>query len=153
MTVTPFQRIAVATDGSSTADSAVEVAIDLARRYGADLLVVAIAPPPQVFATPNAPFVPVEIPARDASHYRGVVDAAAQRARAAGVTSVSGVSDEGPAVEGILAQVTAHRSDLLVVGSRGLSTAQRLLLGSVSTGLATHAPCPVLVVRQPTPPA
>ena len=40
-------------------------------------------------------------------------------------------------------------TDLLVVGSRGLSAARRLLLGSVSTALVNHAPCPVLVVRPP----
>ncbi|MGD0250951.1 MAG: universal stress protein [Thermoplasmata archaeon] len=36
-----------------------------------------------------------------------------------------------------------------MVGSRGLSTARRILLGSVSTALVNHAPCPVLVVRPP----
>ena len=148
----PFHRIAVATDGSEHALAAVDVAIDLAKQYSSDLLVIAVAPLPPVFSSPNEPLVPAAVPVNPVPHYRGLVDAAVARARAAGLTSVSGVCEEGVVVEEILAQVEAHRSDLLVVGSRGLSAARRLLLGSVSTALVTHAPVPVLVVRPPTTP-
>ncbi len=154
MTDPRFLRIAVATDGSETAKVAVAVAIDLARRYGSDLLVLAVAPLAPVFASPNEPYVPPAMPESQAPRYRAVVDAAVADARAAGVVNVSGLCEEGVVVDEILTQVNAHRSDLLVVGSRGLSTAKRLLLGSVSTGLVTHAPCPVLVVRPgATPPS
>jgi nucleotide-binding universal stress UspA family protein len=153
MDVVPFHRIAVATDGSESAKAALEVASDLAKRYGADLLVIAVAPLPTILSTPNGPIVPPTIPRGDVPVYRGIVDAAVARARSEGVAAVSGVCEEGSPVDTILAQVRDHRSELLVVGSRGLSTAERLLLGSVSTALVNHAPCPVLVVRIPTTPA
>jgi nucleotide-binding universal stress UspA family protein len=152
MDVVPFRRIAVATDGSETAAAAVAIAIDLAKRYAADLLVIAVAPLPPVFATANEPLVPAAVPANPIPRYRAVVDAAVGEARAAGVASVTGICEEGVVVDEVLAQVAAHRSDLLVVGSRGLSAARRLLLGSVSTALVNHAPAPVLVVRPPTRP-
>lgn len=43
----------------------------------------------------------------------------------------------------------AAGADLLVAGSRGYGPVLRVLLGSVSTHLAHHAPCPVLVVPRP----
>ena len=42
-----------------------------------------------------------------------------------------------------------HASDLLVVGSRGHGGFAGLVLGSVSSQLAHHAPCPVVIVPDP----
>ena len=39
------------------------------------------------------------------------------------------------------------KSDLVVMGSRGLTAWPALLIGSVSEGVAEYAPCPVLIVR------
>jgi nucleotide-binding universal stress UspA family protein len=45
----------------------------------------------------------------------------------------------------------ARDADLLVVGSRGRGGWKALLLGSVSMHCVTHAPGPVVVVREPAP--
>lgn len=42
---------------------------------------------------------------------------------------------------------TERRSDLIVIGARGLTPSQRFLVGSVSMSVARHAPCSVLVTR------
>ncbi|MEM2981913.1 MAG: universal stress protein, partial [Candidatus Bathyarchaeia archaeon] len=40
-----------------------------------------------------------------------------------------------------------EKTDLIIIGSRGLSGVKRFLLGSVSNRVSHHAPCPVLIVR------
>ncbi len=70
-----------------------------------------------------------------------------------GVTTPAAVSFEarrGPDVEAILQRVTPDSG--LVLGSRGRGGFVGLLLGSVSRECIEHAPCPVMVVRQETPP-
>jgi nucleotide-binding universal stress UspA family protein len=47
----------------------------------------------------------------------------------------------------------AARAQLVVLGDRGLGGFTGLLAGSVAVALTTHAPCPVVVVRGPTPDA
>jgi len=51
-----------------------------------------------------------------------------------------------PATE-IVAEATRFGADLIVLGARGLSSVRRLLVGSVSSEVVDHAPCPVLVAR------
>jgi len=55
---------------------------------------------------------------------------------------------KGNSREGIVEAAKDNKVDIVVVGSRGLGALSRLLVGSVSEYVVTHAPCPVLVVRQ-----
>lgn len=52
---------------------------------------------------------------------------------------------EGPTAEA-LADACREGVDLIVVGSRGYGTVERVLLGSTSTALIRESPCPVIVV-------
>ncbi len=54
---------------------------------------------------------------------------------------------EGSAAEGILTAAQELSPDLIVMGSRGMSTVKGLLVGSVSLQVLHHAPCPVTIVR------
>ena len=142
-------RIAVALDGSEHANRALEFAIDLARRYGSALDVLGVAPLVPVYVAPAEPWIPAGVPESELAHYREVVDKGVLAAQNAGLTRVKGVCLEGVIVDELLAQLDANPPDLLVMGSRGLSAAKRLLLGSVSDAVAHHVRCPVLIVRPP----
>jgi len=147
MPTTRFARIAVAIDGSPNSEEALGIAVDLAFRYGSELTVVTVAPLVPLYMPSGNTYLGPTITQVDSAKYRELVDAAVKRAQEGGVTAVTGVCLEGVIVDEILAFLDTHSTDLVVVGSRGLSAAKRLLIGSVSSALVTHAPCPVLVVR------
>lgn len=63
--------------------------------------------------------------------------------RAVRAHAVKGIGHAGGA---IVAEAAARGADLMVVGSRGLTAVERLVLGSVSTHVLHHAPCDVLIV-------
>lgn len=63
------------------------------------------------------------------------------------VEQVARAGEAGPAICHLAEEVGA---DVIVVGSRGRGAIKRALLGSVSTHVTNHAPCPVVVVRAGT---
>ncbi len=146
-----FRHIAVAVDGSEHARSALEVAVDLAKKYGSQLVILAVAPLQPLLVAPGEPFVGAGIPLSDRPRYQAIVEAAVKQAESEGLTAVTGICTDGIVVDELLAHLEEHPADLLVLGSRGLSAGRRLLLGSVSTAMVSHAPCPVLVVRSRNP--
>jgi nucleotide-binding universal stress UspA family protein len=139
------QTIVVGTDGSGPADRAVRDAIDLAAREGAQLHVVTAYPDPAAFhehIATGATRLDVDL--------RSVAESVAarrvQEATGRGL-SVETHAREGHPAEVILAVASEVKADLIVVGSRGLTAAQRFLLGSVSQRVAEHADCNVMIVR------
>ena len=52
----------------------------------------------------------------------------------------------------ILAMAQKESVDLIIMGSRGLGTIKEHVLGSVSHRVATHAPCPTLIIKSPLMP-
>lgn len=60
-------------------------------------------------------------------------------------------SRDGTTADGLLDAIAASHAELVVVGSRGNTGLARLLLGSVARTILYHAPCSVLIVREPHP--
>ncbi|MCL4308689.1 MAG: universal stress protein [Candidatus Thermoplasmatota archaeon] len=147
MAETRFPTIAVATDGSVPANEALDVAIDLAKRYGSSLTVLAVAPLQPTFLAGSEAYVPPTPPVIDLPYYRRQVDGALAKARAAGIAEVKGLVMEGVPIDEILVYLKKHPPSLVVVGSRGLSRGKRLLLGSVSTAVVQGFKGAVLVVH------
>ncbi|MGA7477257.1 MAG: universal stress protein [Thermoplasmata archaeon] len=150
-----FARIMVTIDGSPNSQDALATAIDLADRYGSELTILTIAPLVPVYLPSTNPYVSTTVTESQVPRYRELIDLAVKQAQESGVTAVTGLCHEGVVVDEILSFLDTNPTDLVVVGSRGLSATKRLLIGSISSALVTHAPCPVLVVRArlPTKPA
>lgn len=141
----------MAVDGSAHANRALEFAIDLARKYSAALTIAAVAPLTAYVAT-TEPWIPTEVLEGEVKHYRTILDQSVAQAKAAGLAGVTGVILEGHITEELVGFVEKNPVDLLVMGSRGLSTTKRLLLGSTSDEVLHHVSCPVLIVRTPPTP-
>jgi nucleotide-binding universal stress UspA family protein len=138
-------RIAVALDGSGHAERALDLGIDLARRYGASLVLISVvSPPPRVVISPLAPLPDAE---DTTPLHEELLSRSKRRAEDAGARDAVTVLLRGHVVDALTEYLETHPMDLLVMGSRGLSASSRLLLGSVSDAVVHHAPCPVLILR------
>ncbi len=79
---------------------------------------------------------------------RAVLDLQVVRLRELGVDPDGVHLLMGRATDEILRLRDELEADLIVMGSRGLNTFKRVLLGSDAEGVVRHAPCAVLVVRK-----
>ena len=148
-----FKGILVAVDGSPNSSRAADMAIDMAKKTGAHLFVLSVIPTP-VYASTG-----VQGAVGSGTVAEGILDRSKKDAEAFVATVVSKAEAEGlkvrgetmenvpSVVEAISDYAQEWRVDVVVVGTRGLSGFRKLVLGSVSSGLASHAPCSVLVVR------
>jgi nucleotide-binding universal stress UspA family protein len=144
-----FRSIVVGTDGSETAQEAVQAAVDLAKLTGAKLeLVSAYEPVSSQRLRDEARHVPADM--QWMVNPREDVDAtlaeAAERVGEAGVQSRT-YAREGDPADAILDVAEELGSDLIVVGNKGMTGAKRFLLGSVPNKVSHHAPCSVMIVR------
>lgn len=143
-----IHSVAVAVDGSSHAQRAFEEAIMLAKSTASSLAVVAVAPVRTVYSVQRRAEI-VEPRDEDRRMFEELLNRYAETATKAGVQPVSKVLLQGQVAEELLVYLDEYKPDLLVMGARGLSTARRILLGSVSDAVIHHAHCSVLVVRPP----
>jgi nucleotide-binding universal stress UspA family protein len=74
------------------------------------------------------------------------LDAARNHLKTQGIDAEA-IEGTGDPADVIIEAAKEHNADVIVVGTRGLNAAERLVLGSVSTKIVHHAPCDVLVVR------
>lgn len=145
-----FGSILVGTDGSDTATTAVRYAIDLARELGARLMIVSAYEP---VSDPRLRGERVEVPedlqwmVNPREEVLATLDAAKQDALRAGVIQVETFARQGDAADAVLDVAEEQRTDLIVVGNKGMTGANRFLLGSVPNRVSHHAPCSVLIVR------
>ena len=140
----PFRTIAVAYDDTPEAKAALARAEEIARACRATIVIFTVAAPAAIVpgASGYTPAIPPQAGAIVTRAVKSVSEDLAATGRA-----LSGV----PA--GAIAEACEEAgADLLVAGSRGYGPVRRVLLGSVSTQLMHHAPCPVLVVPRPKSP-
>ena len=139
-----IENILLATDGSMPAKQAAEFAASLALRFRAKVIVLhAYTPVPAYLGEPN--FSQSFYETLDEA--KALVKDAVDRLHDMGISEVETEVIEGPAANAVLGVAETRKPDIIVMGARGLSTWQGLLMGSVSLLVTQRAECPVLVVK------
>lgn len=140
--------VVVGVDGSPASNAAVEWAARDAARRGAALKLLSVQTPPVVMAFPEVPVTEAFTQWQE-ERGRELLEAAraiASDAAGEGRLAVTSEVVYGPAVAALAE--ASNDAQMIVLGSRGHGALARSLLGSVSTGLAHHARCPVAIIRE-----
>jgi nucleotide-binding universal stress UspA family protein len=141
-----FKSIVVGTDGSETAEIAVRRAVDLAKLTGATLHVVSAYEPAPAHMGGKQPVAEAqEWSLGSTFKVDAVLDRAIDLARGDGV-QVEMHAPKGEAGGALIDVATEQNADLIVLGSRGMRGARRVL-GSVPNKVSHRAPCDVLIVQ------
>ncbi len=142
--MTKDKRIVVGIDGSERSERALRWAVYLGAKLGARVEVVT------AWHYPPSAILPTE----------GSWDPEVAGHQMLEETVTRVIGPDAPVAKRFLAAPTAPAliaesadAELLVVGSRGHGEFVGMMLGSVSMHVATHAKCPVLIVREDDPPA
>lgn len=143
-----FDVILVPLDGSELSEAAVPVALDLGRKYGAEVLLL------RATVVPDSVVQPTGIPGaflsdfREREHggIRGYLSRWKKHAEEAGVECRT-LMCLHEAAEAILAEAEAADAGLIVMSSHGRGGVDRWLHGSVAEKVLRRAKCPVLLVR------
>jgi nucleotide-binding universal stress UspA family protein len=145
-----LSEIVVGTDGSETASAAVNLAVELARTNGATLHLVTAYKDPS--AGPWLSGTPEELGSGlDVGTTVRQVKAACEETLAMAAKRAEGIAIQTHVVPGGAADVMVIvaegvGADLIVVGSKGMQGARRLI-GSVPNSVAHRAPCHVLIAK------
>jgi len=155
-----FHKILAAVDGSMIGEQAFEQAISLTKAMNAQLMLIHVqAPFESTYPSPVFPFestypgasaqaFEIQMEAWEAQHHRGaqLLQALNDRAIAAGVDAQS-TQPLGNPGQTICEFAQTWGADLIVIGRRGHTGLDELIVGSVSNYVVHHAPCSVLTVQ------
>src|SRR5262245_12069985 len=136
-----ISTVAVGTDGSETAEEAVRQAAEIARRYGAKLVLLSAFPGPQGFVAYAG--IELEWASSSREYAKMLLERGETALRQEGIEceTRSGEGDPGD----VLVQLAEDcGADLLVIGNKGM---KRRILGSIPNTVTHKADCSVMVVK------
>jgi nucleotide-binding universal stress UspA family protein len=142
-----FEHLLVATDFSESARGALDLAVEMSRKFEADLTLVHCWEAPS-YSYGGGLYVPVDLvtPIERSAH-RCLEEALTELKKRA--PTAKSVLRSGSAWQEILVVAREIHADLIVVGTHGRRGLDRVLLGSVAEKVVRMAHVPVLTVHGP----
>lgn len=137
-----IDTVVLTTDGSASADRAVEVSLDLADRFDATIHALYVVDTVEVEASPDQVQEDLHEALLDSGHE--ALETVEERADG----PVETVVREGDPTDEICEYAREVDADMVATGTRGRHGEHALLLGSVAEAVVRRSPVPVLTVRQ-----
>ena len=144
-----FSKILVAVDGSEQSMQAADYAIELAKKYNAQLTALTVSHIPLSSygfgSRPDTIKHEREKEMLESQQWIRTIEEAGTRHN---ISLKTDLIDSQMSVEGTIVEYAeSHDADLIVIGTTGRSGFKKLLLGSVASGVVNYATCPVMVVK------
>jgi nucleotide-binding universal stress UspA family protein len=143
-------KILVAVDDSPFSEEAVDFVARTEWGPDTEVTVLSVARSPVMLSTDlyaAAVTYDDELMKKELANHQSIASRAESKLKPAHPRTRSLVTYGDPRIE-ILETARQVNSDLIVVGSHGRTGISKLIMGSVASYVATHAPCSVLVVKQ-----
>jgi universal stress protein A len=140
------RKILVPVDFSHHADAAVAYALELGQAFKAEVDVLHVFRRPVEIFSPYELALPPSVTEDLQAAVRRQLDVAHQKVKQAGLKGDALVREGDPATI-IADEARDLGTDLIVMGTRGLSGLKHVLMGSVAERVLRTAPCPVLTIR------
>jgi len=138
-----ISTVAVGTDGSATAEEAVRQAADIARRYGAKLVLLSAYQSSRGSPTDASQDIERQWASNPSARLATLLERTEARLRSEGIECET-LTDEGDAGDVLVRLASECGADMLVIGNKGM---KRRVLGSVPNTVAHNADCSVMVVK------
>lgn len=144
-----FSRILVAVDGSKSAMDAADYAIDMAKKFNAQLTTLTVSHISlSSYGLASLPDAIKQSKEKHALESKQWFDRVSQNAKQNDVQIKTELIDSQMSVDGTIVEYAEnHGIDLIILGTKGRSGIKKLLLGSVATAVVKYATCPVMVVK------
>jgi universal stress protein A len=141
-----IERILVAVDFSAHSEAALKLALNLVESFGAELHLVHVFPEPLALAPPYGPALPVDfgmqIERAAVDHFQEW-----QQKFCPADLSVTSYVRRGDPSKQIIEAADELDIDLIVMGTRGTTGLEHVLMGSVAERTVRFAHCPVLTTK------
>ena len=143
-----FKHLLLPADGSDNAQRAIEKALPIAQAFGSRVTAIYVIDP-YAFSGVGTDFAygQAEYLSAAAAEGRAALAQACAVFEQAGVAIDSALVEAHSVSKGILLKAQEVGADLIVMGSHGKRGLEKLVLGSVTAQVLSHAHLPVLVVR------
>lgn len=140
-------RLIIGVDGSSGAEAAVNAVAARHWPQGSEARIVNGFPAVITIGAEYAAAAIAQWMADEKARVGEMIENAVGKLKGAGL-AVSTVMKQEDARQSLIGEARAWGADCIFVGAKGMSAMERFLVGSVSSYVATHAPCSVEVVRR-----